>query len=480
MQPHHNLPGYLARLLKPLALVAAFSLASAQAADVTATLNWNSPTGRTATKKHYGLGLFHGFNPNVAGNPGNDDYKENVAYMKPGFIRWHHADQMKASTNPRGWIVDPTASTPVWDTDKIDDALHDAYTNWSPAPEKMMNIVNWPSSMNHPSDGSATHKRLDPAKYNAYATLCAQLVQHVNITLGKGIKYWEITNEKDEAYDSTQAQELADIYKVCSAAMKAVDPTIKTGAPAYSRPEDTANINGFIARCQAIGVKPDFISYHQYPNFKDTSSSALDATIWTQAADIGGITTAIKAALPSGWSTVELFHDEHNITWRSTEPRMTNIKGAVWDAIALVAMVNAGADGAIAWNEADDRFGKCESGGGGYALRPAAHVFQMYNQDMKGTVVSTSSSNNAQVVIFAVKDGTWKKWVLINRAGTDRTVQINFSGWTTTPGSGTSFSYKRVGPSGYNTGSTTYGTLTGSGGFTLPADSVTVFSKNGY
>jgi Glycosyl hydrolases family 39 len=477
-------PCRYSRSLRLLSIFSAFASASvAQAADVTATINWGTTTGRTASLLHFGQGLFQGFIPGVAGTPGDAAYKANVAYMKPGLIRYHHGEQMTAATtNNRGWIVDPTVATPVWDTAKITNALNNAY-NWSPAPTVLMNIVNWPSSMNHPADAAKTNKRLDPAKYNAYATLCAQLVQHVNITLSKGVEYWEITNEKDEAYDGTEAQELADIYKVCSAAMKAVDSSIKTGAPAYSRPEDSANVNGFISRCTAIGVIPNFISYHQYPNFSDTSTppAASDAAIWSQAAAIGSFTTNIKAAFPGSWSAVETFHDEHNITWRSNDDaRMKNIKGAIWDALAMISIVNAGATAACAWNESDDRFGKLESSSGGYALRPAAHLWQMFTTDMTGTVVANSSSNTSQLVSFATTNGSWKKFCLINRSGVAKTVRINFSGWTTIPSSSTSFSFRRISGFGYTTGNTTYGTLISTGGFTLPADSVTTFSKNGF
>src|SRR5690606_23562939 len=141
---------------------------------------------------------------------------------------------------------------------------------------------------------------------------------------------------------------------------RAVDPSIKVGGPAFGSPEKEVNFNEFAA---VAHPELDFISYHQYP------SSALadsDEKIWDLAQALGGITRGVTTNLRRHTDRpIETFHNEYNINyrWRSVaviEPRMKTRKGAVFDALALFSMIEAGVTGAAAWNEGDDVFGKLD------------------------------------------------------------------------------------------------------------------------
>lgn len=154
---------------------------------------------------------------------------------------------------------------------------------------------------------------------------------------------------------------------------------------------------------------------------------------------------------------------------------MRDMKGAIWDALAMISLVNAGASGAIAWNEADLAFGKLHTD---YSKRPAAHVYYAFNLDMTGDVVSTSSSDNSKIVLFAQRNGTWRKLCLVNRSGADQTLQLAFTGWAATLTAATPLTLKRASSSGFTTSSTPYGTLTNSSGLALPADTVTFLVVN--
>jgi hypothetical protein len=63
------------------------------------------------------------------------------------------------------------------------------------------------------------------------STQAAQIVQYINITKGRNIKYWIIGNEPDHVYGYTTAAQVAAYIKPFASAMKAVDPTIKIIGP---------------------------------------------------------------------------------------------------------------------------------------------------------------------------------------------------------------------------------------------------------
>lgn len=459
------------RLWCELTLWFASALAGA-AASVTATLDWDTPTGRTATGLHYGLGLFMGLDPAVAGNSGNRTYRTNLAHMAPGLIRYHHGDQMKdSSTTSRGWVKSPGTAAYAWDAAKIASAMTGAAA-WTPAPTVMMTVTNWPAYLD---DGTG---KLRADRYAEYAAFCAALVRIVNVEQQRGVVYWEITNEKDDAYGSN-CEELAAIIRLAAQAMKAVDPAIKTGAPAFSRPEDTADVNDFIRESARLGSPLDFISYHQYPDYLDKTFVATDATIWDQATKLGAFTTAMQAIIATHFGAarpLETFHSEYNINWNwrnGSDLRMRSIKGAVWDALAMISLVRAGATGATAWNEADLTFGKLDSAAG-YVKRPAAEVYRLFNTLLTGTVVATSG-DESQVAVFAIKNTTGHRCCLVNRSGSAQTIQLTFR--NATPASeAAAWTVHQITSAGLATSTATQAALTAVAGLSLPADSVTVLA----
>ena len=389
--------------------------------------------------------------------------------MKAGVVRWHYAYQMgNSSADERGWVINPDGSTYRWDESKINSALGnalDAGGAYAYNPVKMMNIVNWPAAL---SDSSG---RLRTDKYDEYAAFCAQLVRIININQGRSFTHWEVFNELENGpgslYDGNMA-EVGRIYNKVAAAMKAVDPSIKVGGPAFARPDLSNNINDFFS---VAAPNLDFVSYHTYAT-GDAGSGAQ--SIWNTAADWGGFTTSIRDAFTSYSSrSIEYYHDEFNISWNPPDERMNTIVGGVFDALAIVGMVNAGATGALAWNEADGWYGKL---GAEYERRPASFLYQYLNEDMKGAVVSSSSSDTSKVVVLAIKNGNKNAFMLINRSEATQTIQLSFNGLSAGVTPGSVVTTKRVSASGGAIGSVTIGTLTSSTGYTLPANTITVLS----
>jgi hypothetical protein len=125
------------------------------------------------------------------------------------------------------------------------------------------------------------------------AQQAAAIVQYVNVTKGKNIKYWIIGNEPDLGYSYTNAAQVAAYFRPFASAMKAVDPTILTIGP------ETAWYNSSIIDGLTTPGGPDditgkdangrfycdIISFHYYP-FNGTQTRAQ---VITKLISAGGL-----------------------------------------------------------------------------------------------------------------------------------------------------------------------------------------------
>ena len=387
---------------------------------VTISVDWTKTVAH-ATSLSYGLNGYGAFNPATTASPA---YKANMAHMNPGIVRLHSWDMMQDSkTNPSGWI---DTAHKQWDAVKIRKTLTGAF---SYGPALLVNIPGWPAWMDADNDGF-----LDAGQTDAYAAFCAQLVTIINTQTGRHVTYWEVTNEKDGAYygdfhnnggalkdpaKPDRVAELAAIYNACAVAMKKADPTIQTGGPAVARPDWT----DFDARfAQAAAPNLDFFSYHAYAS---GSKDDPDTQIFSTAAGFGGtargLADILHAAMPG--RRVPLFFDEYNIswTWQTRDPRMTTVKGAVFDALAVTSTVTGGADVTAAWNDKDGIYGKMDND---FVLRPGGQAFHLFNTFLRGSVVRAVSSEPGAMAAYAVTSGPRRSLLLMNRSGRDRTVSL--------------------------------------------------------
>ncbi|GCE30929.1 hypothetical protein KDA_64130 [Dictyobacter alpinus] len=435
-------------------------------ASITGSVDWgwNANTGNVAHMQ-YGLNAYNGYDP---ATQANSTYQNNVAAMRPGIVRWHYAGQMNDSTSDRsGWIINPNTSSYQWDINKINNALRTglgssgAFRN---GPTRLMDIVNWPAYL----DDGHGHLRTDA--YDAYASLCAQLVKIINSDGGYGFHYFEIFNELENgsgsAYDHNMA-ELGRIYNKVAAAMKQVDAGIKVGGPAFARPDLTYNVDDFFS---VAAGNMDFVSYHSYAL---GDSNASNQTVWN-AANIGPITDNVRNEFQKYSSNyIDYLHDEYNISWNPPDQKMNTIVGGIFDALAMVSLVNNGASGGMAWNEADGWYGKLDAG---YNPRPAAYIYQYMNEDMQGAVVNSSSSDTTKVVIMAVNNSHQHGFVLINRSEADQSIQLSFNNLPSGVNDGTAVTVKQASAAGGSINTTSIGALNSSNGYNLPANTVIVLS----
>lgn len=431
-------------------------LTGAPAQDATATINFDQLSGRTIQKGAFGLNLFQGFDPSQAGNPGNTAYKDALAFMKPGIVRYHSWEMMGLPTTKNGWLT----SANTWDAAKINNALTGAN---SYGPILLMNIPGWPSAW---ADAGG---KLLPARYTDFANLCANLVRIINVDQGRGIKYWEVTNERDDVY-GLQSDELGRIYNQAVAAMKAVDNTILTGGPAFARPDLTAQVDAFFS---TAAPNIDFVTYHSYAT---GTTNAPTQQVYDLAVYGAGITTSMRTEFAKySTRTVEYFHDEYNISWNPPDPHQTTYVSMIFDAIFAITAVKSGATGTMAWNECDGWYGKMDNS---YNKRPSAYLFHNFNNALPGgSVCNTTVSNEASLVVLASKKSNLLQLVVVNRSDLDQRYKFTFTGLPAGVNNATLFaSSQNVPAGGLVTKDISYGQLTGSTGALFEKNTVSILT----
>ncbi|MCU0492954.1 MAG: hypothetical protein MUD01_15290, partial [Chloroflexaceae bacterium] len=458
---------------------------------VNASVNWNEVRS-TTTAYSYGLNGYSTVAPSIVTLP---KYGENMAYMGAGLLRLHYAGKMNDSGQDiRGWTK---VATREWDSARIA-SVFDAITGWDASysyrPEVVVNLPTWPSWMKTYTatmtlaDGTTKNVAglLDPSEYDNYAAFCAELVRIINLEQNRSVTYFEITNERDDLYyvpfanngAPDRLDELIEIYNRVAVAMRAVDPTIKVGGPAFARPDLYPQVQRFVNATVAAGTL-DFLSMHGYASgnknepdsqIYNRAYNAADPTVNSLAKHAADVRAILDGASPN--QRIPLWFNEFNISWTFTnnDPRMQNYKGAVFDALVLAYLHDAGIDATNAWNERDGIYGKSD---GNDNLRPAAHLFNLMNRYAVGQRVATASSDASAVVAFGIKndDLGLKTLLLINRSGLAQPVKLDFNGWS--PRNGVLNRYQ-IGASGYISNTVGWSEVTAPDGMLLPDNSVTL------
>ncbi len=447
---------------------------------VQATVNWND-VKTTTTSLSYGLNGYSAVAPSVAGNA---TYSRNLSYMKAGLLRFHYGGLLNDSaTDARGWTV---VGEQRWDNARINEVMNHA-DNWNTTygykPEKLVTIPDFPEWMRtYPvtfttaSGATKTINLLDPSEYDNYAQFCAQLVRILNVDQQRGVKFFEATNERDNIYyvefvknnQPDHLDELIEIYNRAAMAMKAVDPTIQVGGPAFTRGDLVAQVRRFVR-----GTLPnlDFMSYHFYATGNTTDS---DEQIYNRTKSLARHSADIAQILreESPDRVIPAHVNEYNISYDFRQPdlRMRGHKGAVFDALSIIASIDTGTSVTNAWNERDGIYGKMD---GSNNLRIGAETFQLFNNYLIGDRVATTTSDDNAVVVYAVKNRATnlKSYLVVNRTPSVQRVETNFGDWQT----GSTFARYEISSGGYHTGTISRAALTG-GEFYVPDHSVTLLT----
>ena len=204
----------------------------------------------------------------------------------------------------------------------------------------------------------------------------AAWVQESNVTNHYGFKYWEIGNEVYGSWETdtntvphdpyTYAQRFQQYYTQ----MKAVDPTIKIGAVAVPGEDSYANNtnhpvvnpvtgvthNGWtpvmLATLRSLGVTPDFLIYHRYPQSPGGESDQgllLSNVTWsTDTADLRNqLNDYLGATAAAG---VELDNTENNSVSSSPGKQTTSLVNGLFLADSLCAAMNTEFNSVTWWD----------------------------------------------------------------------------------------------------------------------------------
>jgi len=207
-----------------------------------------------------------------------------------------------------------------------------------------------------------------PAEASAWVT-------NSNLSNHYGFKYWEIGNEVYGSWETdnntrphdpyTYAQRFAQYFSQ----MKAVDPTIKIGAVAVTGEDSYANYtdhpalnprtglthNGWtpvmLATLQSLGVTPDFLIYHRYPETpgaEDDTGLLLSSGTWsTDAADLR---QQLNDYLGGAAANVELDCTENNSVYSNPGKQTTSLVNGLFMADSICAAMQTEFNSVLWWD----------------------------------------------------------------------------------------------------------------------------------
>jgi hypothetical protein len=282
-------------------------------------------------------------------------------------------------------------------------------------------------------------------KYNAQQA--AALVQYINVTKDRNIKYWVIGNEPDLEYSYTSASQVAAYIKPFASAMKAVDPSILTIGPetawfnegiinGLTTPNGTHDITGRDANGR---LYLDIISFHTYPF---NGSQTRDQVI-SKLTESGGfqdklayLNTRVAACNTAhsrtGTSALKTAVTEMNINYKNNAGDNLNGLGAnsfiggqfIAEMFGVgmkqgVSMMNIWS--VIEGNNQELNIGYLDRTTG--AKKPAYYHFKLMAENFRGEFVNGTSNNN-KVKVFGSKSSQLIQVIVMNQ---DQGSQQNFT-----------------------------------------------------
>ena len=203
----------------------------------------------------------------------------------------------------------------------------------------------------------------------------AAWVQESNVTNHYGFKYWEIGNESYGSWETdtntvphdpyTYAQRFQQYYTQ----MKAIDPTIKIGAVAVPGEDSYANNtnhpvvnpvtgvthNGWtpvmLATLHSLGVTPDFLIYHRYPqNPGGESDQGLLLSNGTWSSDAADLRQQLNDYLGAAGPAVELDNTENNSVSSGPGKQTTSLVNGLFLADSICAAMNTEFNSVTWWD----------------------------------------------------------------------------------------------------------------------------------
>ncbi|MGI4872097.1 MAG: carbohydrate-binding protein [Janthinobacterium lividum] len=289
----------------------------------------------------------------------------------------------------------------------------------------------------------------------------AAIVQYVNVTMGRNIKYWIIGNEPNlnsATYGSpTAVARVAAYIKEWASAMKAVDPTILTVGPELSS-YDTSYMNSLIGGANDITGQDangryyvDVVTFHSYPFSGSQTRAQVLAAAQTLSGNVDRLLTLMGTANTlngrTGANALKWAVTEFNIGYANPASNTVEglgvhsfINGQYWAEVFGIG-IQKGAVTMAPWSIQEGN-GARGTGDLGYldgatlaTIKPRSAYYHelLVAENLRGTYLAATGNQANVSVLASTNNGTTAVMLLNKSDATDYpfTVQLDAS---TVPG----------------------------------------------
>jgi hypothetical protein len=288
--------------------------------------------------------------------------------------------------------------------------------------------------------------------YRYTAQQAADIVQYLNVTKGRNVKYWIIGNEPNLIYSYTTAGQIAVYFKAFASAMKSVDPSILIVGPETASFKQTIT-NGLTApggpdditgKDAAGRYYLDVFSFHTYPLGAGGQTRSDVITNLTASGNLQDDLMYLKARLDAastyhnrtGASALKMAITEANINYKNNSTDdvyglcTNSFVGGQFVAELYGVGMKCGVDFINLWSviEGNSNIENC-----GYIdqftgnKKPIYYHFQMMAENFSGNSINCTSSQS-DVKSFASHDGNKLSVMIMNESMTNNhsyTLRLN-------------------------------------------------------
>jgi subtilase family serine protease len=341
------------------------------------------------------------------------------------------------------------------------------HNNWQKVKQSKMQIVRFGGiapDKNRPTNyqyikmvDSIRNNGMEPViqvpYFNGYysASQAASIVQYINVTKGRNVKYWIIGNEPNLVYNYTNASQVAGYIKPFASAMKAVDPSIliigpefagfqKTVTDDLTNPGGTNDITGRDANGRFY---IDIFSYHTYPmgdgnSYLPTRSDVIGklTSYWSFQDELVYLNTRLAAANTShtrtGTSALKAAITEANVDYlNNSNDNLYGVGANSFIGAQFVSeMYGIGMRQGLAFitlwstiegNSTASNIGFLDASSA--ARKPMYYHLKMMAENFKGNAVN-ATDNQTNVKTFASKSSSLTNVMIMNQ---DASVNYTFT-----------------------------------------------------
>lgn len=305
------------------------------------------------------------------------------------------------------------------------------------------------------------------------AAEAANWVTYSNKTKGYGFKYWEVGNEVYGSWETDSharandpaiyATQFAQYYQQ----MKAVDPTIQVGAvstpgeDAYANYSDEVVTNPrtgqkhsgwtpvMLSTMAGLGVTPDFIIYHRYPEYVNDCDFTLLIGNSGWISDMADLRQQLKDYLGTANSKTQIMCTENNCDAGPEGKQMCSLVNGVYMADSFGTVLQTECNSFVWWDWINGTNTTGDNGSWLYGWRmygdegvispdftetyPCFWAEQILNVfAAAGDQVLSTSTNYGLLTVFATKraDGSLRVMVVNKHNTQELAAQIGLLGFT--------------------------------------------------